>query len=102
MIKQHRKLYFRLALRLQSFVFWHSRCLEDFSKLLYLGGPDFGAEVGLVALAEDALLALALRRVTRDDDVAGDDAAHALAHGLDDGRGLVAQDRGEEALGIMT
>mmetsp|Transcript_38837 Transcript_38837/g.98569 ORF Transcript_38837/g.98569 Transcript_38837/m.98569 type:complete len:356 (+) Transcript_38837:211-1278(+) len=67
-----------------------------------LGAADLRAEVGLGAHAEDAVCALALRRVPRHNVVPRLHRSHALANGLDDGAGLVSQDAGEEALRIGT
>mmetsp|Transcript_8509 Transcript_8509/g.26329 ORF Transcript_8509/g.26329 Transcript_8509/m.26329 type:complete len:544 (-) Transcript_8509:763-2394(-) len=68
---------------------------------LPLCGADCGAEVGLGALAEDALRRGALRRIARDNVVARRDAGDTLAHALDHSARLVAQDAWEEALRIV-
>ena len=68
---------------------------------LALRASDLGTEVGLRAHAEDAVGALALRRVAGHDGVAHGDRRDTLAHGLDDGAGLVPEDAGKETLGVL-
>jgi hypothetical protein len=65
---------------------------------LTLGGSHLLAQVGLAGLAELALLALG--SVEQNDGVSGLDAGDALADRLDDTGTLVAQNRGEDSLGI--
>ena len=65
---------------------------------LALGGADGRAQVGLAAQAAFALAALG--RVERDHVVARLDRGHAAADLDHHARALVAEDRGEQALGI--
>ena len=67
---------------------------------LALRPANLWAQIRLRAHAEDALRTLALRRVAGDDGVADCDGCDALAHALDDGGGLVAENAREQALRV--
>ena len=67
---------------------------------LALGGAHRGAEVGLVALAEQALAAFG--GVERNDVIAGLHGGDAFTHGFHDAGALVAQHDGKEAFRIVT
>ena len=64
---------------------------------LPLRRADRRAQIGLLRLAEDAVGLPALGRVAGDDMIASLDGCDTLAHALDDGAGLVAQNGREEA-----
>lgn len=70
-------------------------------QLIYLGGADSGTKVSFPALAEDAVVLLALRGVARDHHIPHLDRRHAFAYRFHDGRGFVAEDGREQALGVV-
>ena len=67
---------------------------------LALGGAHGSTQVGLAALAEQALTALG--GVQRNHVVTGLDAGHAFAHFHHNASALVAQHHREQALGVFT
>ena len=68
---------------------------------LALGAPDLGAEIGLGALAEDAIVLLALGGVAWDYNVARLDRSHSISDGLDNCRGLMPEHAREQPFWVM-
>jgi len=68
---------------------------------LSLGGSDLGAEVGLLARAENAAAFLAFGSVAGDNDVTNLNAGNSLTDTFNNTGGFVTQDTGEETFGVV-
>ena len=67
-----------------------------------MGSSDFGAEIGFLVLAVNALLFVTLRSVTWDDDVTDFDSGDSFSYAFDDACGLMTEDAWEFAFGIAS
>lgn len=69
---------------------------------LTLRASDFGAKVGVFALAKHAVVLLALGSVAGDNGVADLDGRDSLSYALHDSGGFVPEDAREQTLWVVT
>jgi hypothetical protein len=67
-----------------------------------LCGSDLRAEVGLVALTEDAIVLKALRCIARNNSIANLNISDTLTNTFNNTRGLMTQDAWEKTFRVVT